>query len=195
MFSIGYATKDIITYIEQLQHHKVTVVADIRSVPYSKAFFDYHQEALKNTLKSNGIAYVYLGAELGPRSKDPQHYNDEQQVQFDRLMNCDLFKSGIERLFSGIKKGYAIALSCAEKDPAICHRSLLVGWSLLHQYEHELQHIRHNGELESQTQMEQRLMQITDTVPDMLTSETDALHLAYKRQCVAYAYRIPEVAR
>jgi uncharacterized protein (DUF488 family) len=192
MFSIGYATKPIFTYIGQLRAQGVNVVADVRSVPYSKVFHDYHQEALKQSLNVAGIQYVYLGLELGPRSKEAVHYNAERQVQFDRLMLSDLFKSGLDRLFDGMKKGFTIALSCAEKDPAICHRSLLVGWSLKHQHSIELQHILHDGGLETQTSLERRLMQLTATVPDMLMDENEALQQAYERQCKACAYRMPE---
>ncbi|MEX0619258.1 MAG: DUF488 domain-containing protein [Pseudohongiellaceae bacterium] len=189
MFSIGYATKPIATYIQQLHHHGVNVVADIRSVPYSKVFHDYHQAALRKRLADAGLQYVYLGLELGPRSKNPAHYNVEQQVQFGRLMASDPFRTGIDRLFDGVEKGYTIALSCAEKDPAICHRSLLVGWSLRHQYDREVWHILHDGGLESQTDMEQRLVQMTETVPDMLMNEAEALKLAYERQCRNCAFR------
>lgn len=192
MFTIGYATKAISTYIQQLHNHGVTVVADVRSVPYSKAFHDYHREVLEQKLKGAGLRYVYLGLELGPRSKDPAHYNEARQVQFDRLMVSDLFKAGIDRLLDGVQKGFTIALTCAEKDPAICHRSLLVGWSLKHQFNVELQHILHDGSLESQTALEHRLAKITNTVPDMLMDEAEALMLAYQRQCKSCAYRIPE---
>jgi uncharacterized protein (DUF488 family) len=191
MFTIGYATKPINTYIQQLQQHGITVVADIRSVPYSKVFFDYHQQALKQHLQQAGLRYVYLGDELGPRSKDPAHYDDSQQVQFDRLMQAPLYQAGVQRLFDGVEKGFRIAMTCACKDPAICHRSLLVGWSLRHQYDCELQHITHDGALESQTALEQRLMTLTDTVPDLLAGEAAALQLAYQQQCRACAYRRP----
>ncbi|WP_020407440.1 DUF488 domain-containing protein [Hahella ganghwensis] len=138
------------------------------------------------------IGYVYLGPELGPRSKDPAHYDERKQVQFDRLMQADLFKSGISRLNDGMSKGYTIALSCAEKDPAICHRSLLVGWSLKHQYGIELQHILHDGQVETQTCLEHRLMETTETYPDMLMDESEAIRAAYTKQCLACAYRIPD---
>ena len=192
LYSIGYATKPIDIYIEQLQRYGIDVVADIRSVPYSKVFHDYHQEALKSTLKAAGIGYVYLGLELGPRSKDTAHYDETNQVQFDWLMQSELFVAGIERLFSGLEKGFTIAMTCAEKDPAICHRSLLVGWALTHRYRLELQHILHDGNFESQAELEYRLLSETNTLPDMLMSETEALALAYQRQCRVYAYRIPE---
>ena len=191
MFSIGYATKPISDYIAQLQQHGVTVVADARSVPYSKRFFDYHQEALKLHLQQAGIRYVYLGEELGPRSKDPAHYDETGQVQFDRLMSAELFRSGIQRLFDGQRKGFCIALTCACKDPAICHRALLVGWALLHTHQQDIQHILHDGMLETQTALERRLLGLTQTVPDILTGEAGALSLAYQRQCQACAYRRP----
>jgi|SRR5690554_1120995 len=192
MFTIGYATKSIEHYLHQLNEHGVDVVADIRSVPYSKVFFDYHQGALREHLANAGIRYVYLGAELGPRSKDPAHYDDSGQVQFQQLMHSDLFKSGIERLFDGLNKGFTIAMTCACKDPAICHRSLLVGWALQHHHDHGLQHILHGDGIEHQSALEHRLLAETNTVADMFTGEAGALQLAYERQCLAFAYRRPE---
>ena len=192
MFTIGYATKSIHTYTDQLKYHGVNVVVDIRSVPYSKVFHDYNRETLRKTLRKEGVRYIDLGKELGPRSKDPCHYNEENQVQFDRLMDSDLFKSGIQRLFEGLEKGFTIALNCAEKNPATCHRSLLVGWSLKHQYQHELEHILHDGALRSQSDLEYQLMALTNTSEDLFTNENQALQLAYDRQCAAFAYRIPD---
>ena len=193
MFSIGYATKPVGEYIAQLQQHGINVVADVRSVPYSKRFFDYHQEALKHHLQQAGIRYVYLGDELGPRSKDPAHYDETGQVQFDRLMQAALFESGIQRLFAGQHKGFCIALTCACKDPAICHRALLVGWALLHAHQLDLKHILHEDGLETQTALERRLLGLTQTEPDIFTGESAALSLAYQRQCQACAYRKPIV--
>lgn len=189
MYTIGYATKSIETYIEQLKAFHVDVVADVRSVPFSKRFFDYHQDVLIKHLQAAGIRYVYLGGELGPRSKDKRHYDQHGQVQFQRLMASDNFKAGIQRLFDGRDKGYTIALTCAEKDPAICHRSLLIGWSLAHEYDLQLSHIDHDGNIETQGKLEQRLLIATDTPEDMLMSPDERLALAYRKQCLAYAYR------
>ncbi len=191
MFTIGYATKPVETYIRQLHHHQVDVVADIRSVPYSRAFFDYHREALRDHLRESGLRYVYLGAELGPRSKNPSHYDADGQVQFGRLMQSELFHAGLGRLFEGLEKGFSIAMTCACKDPATCHRSLLVGWALKHEHNCELQHILHEGGLESQSALEHRLLSLTDTAADMFTGGESALKLAYERQCRAVAYRWP----
>ncbi len=189
MYTIGYATKPIDIYLDQLKTYEIDVVADVRSVPFSKRFFDYHQDALMQHLKRAGIRYVYLGNELGPRSKDDAHYDRHGQVQFDRLMASENFQSGIDRLFDGESKGYAIAMTCAEKDAAICHRSLLIGWHLQHKRGMELHHITHEGDIETQEQLEHRLLSLTDTGSDMLMTEKEALGLAYRKQCLSHAYR------
>jgi hypothetical protein len=148
MFTIGYATKPIDIYVGQLRENGVNVVVDVRSVPYSRAFFDYLREALRDHLQGAGLRYVYPGTELGPRSPDSDHYGIDGQVRFDRLMQSDRFRSGIERLFDGVEKGFTIAISCACKDPAICHRSLLFGRALRHQHGLELHHILHDSGVE-----------------------------------------------
>ncbi len=191
LYSIGYATKPFEVFLAQLQHYRIDAVADVRSVPYSKAFDDYHREALQNRLKAHGIRYVYLGDQLGPRSADPSHYDASGQVQFDRLMASALFGEGLERLQTGLQKGFCIALMCAEKDPAICHRSLLIGYALKRQMEVELLHIGFRGELETQTELEHRLMALTDTQPDIFTDQNACLELAYQRALKQHAYRKP----
>lgn len=189
LYSIGYATKPIETFLAQLKHYDITAIADVRSVPYSKAFFDYHQGALDNTLRQNDIRYVFLGEELGPRSKDPAHYDTNQQVRFDLLSQSELFQKGINRLNKGLQNNWRIALMCAEKDPANCHRSLLIGRALQTSHNIELQHITHTGELEPQNEMDTRLTEIHNTHNDLFCSSEEKIELAYQAQNRLKAYR------
>lgn len=191
LYSIGYATKALDVFIAQLREHRVSALADVRSVPYSRAFHDYHREALAASLKQAGIAYVYLGEELGPRSPHPEHYNARGQVQFTRLHAAEHFLAGIQRLFDGMSKDFHIAMMCAEKDPATCHRSLLIAYYLRHQHDIDVAHIRHDGELESESALQERLMTLTGIEADMLTSRCECLPLAWQEQCRRYAYIKP----
>lgn len=189
IYTIGYATKSINSFITQLQQYEITVVADVRSVPYSNAFFDYHQEAIIQHLKRHHIRYVYLGNELGPRSKDPSHYDDGGQIQFDRLMQAPLFAQGIQRLENGLEKGFSIALMCAEKDPATCHRSLLIGYFLSRNSERPILHITHDGAVEEQPSLEHRLCQLHGMEDDLFMSEEERQAQAYHLQLKATSYR------
>ncbi|WNO07786.1 DUF488 domain-containing protein [Teredinibacter sp. KSP-S5-2] len=191
LYTIGYATKPLTSFIAQLKQYNINAVADVRSVPYSKIFHDYHKENIAAELKKHAIRYVYLGDELGPRSKDETHYDECGQVQFDRLMMSDLFKQGLERLSAGVEKQFNIALMCAEKDPATCHRSLLIGYYLAHHLQKnnpeltlptQLLHIDHNGEIETQNDLEDRVSQLNSQHKDLFMSEEEAKYEAYKMQ-------------
>ena len=196
LYTIGYATKPIEVFIAQLQQYGVDVVADIRSVPYSKVFHDYHQENIQRHLAAHKIRYVYLGNELGPRSKNDAHYDQSGQVQFDRLMQSELFYDGINRLNKGLQKNYTIVLMCAEKDPATCHRSLLVSHYLTHHApentpisEITINHIKHDGQLETQQSLEQRLATMHKLDSDLFMSQREREQQAYEIQLKNTSYR------
>lgn len=189
LFSIGYAGKPIDIFMAQLQYYGVTAVADVRSVPYSKVDSAYHREALASTLKQHRIHYVYLGEELGPRSKVDAHYDECGQVQFDRLARSPLYLQGIARIEKGRQKGLCIALMCAEKDPADCHRSLLIGYDLKRRLGLDLEHITHDGNLETQQQMEHRLMLKYSDSADLFASEDQLTELGCQAQMKSKAYR------
>ena len=191
LYTIGYATKPLDTFLQQLHHYGVSAVADVRSVPYSKVFHDYHRESLQRSLQRAGIAYVWLGEELGPRSKDAAHYNADGQVQFARLMASHLFLRGIARLQQGQQKGFRIALVCAEKDPAVCHRSLLIGHYWARQGGVGPVHICHDGSTESQSELEQRLRQLHGAGDDLFASGQEQVERAWDQQCKQCAYVLP----
>jgi uncharacterized protein (DUF488 family) len=202
LYTIGYATKPIHIFMAQLKAYSIDVVADIRSVPYSKVFKEYHRENIQHQLRQQEIQYVYLGAELGPRSKDENHYDESGQVQFDRLMTSTLFKEGIARLAKGLEKQMTIALMCAEKDSATCHRSLLVGHFLHYKNLEgslgetlgnlEIQHINHSGEVETQSALEDRLVAMQGLEDDLFSSHDDLKRQAYEAQLKKTSYRKPQ---
>lgn len=191
LYSIGYATKPIEVFIGHLRQYDISAVADVRSVPYSRAFYDYNRETLEATLKAASVHYVFLGDELGPRSKNDAHYDEFGQVQFDRLMRSILFLNGIERVQTGIEKGMCIALMCAEKDPVDCHRSLLIAYHLQRQCGIAVQHIRHDGELESQAALEARLVNLHNAGGDLFSTPEELVELAWQKQVRLKAYRRP----
>ena len=106
-------------------------------------------------LADAGIAYTFLGRELGARSDNPACYQ-EGKVQFDRLAQEPIFAEGIGRVIQGMQR-YRIALLCAEKDPLDCHRALLVARKLS-ETGITISHIHADGVLESHQALESRLL-------------------------------------
>jgi len=125
LFTLGHSTHSIGRVIALLQQHGVTAVCDVRSRPYSRWNPQFNREAFRDSLAEAGIAYVFLGKELGGRPEDPECYV-EGRVHYERVARTELFSEGMRRLENEAGKN-RVALVCAEKDPAHCHRALLVG--------------------------------------------------------------------
>ena len=124
LFTIGHSTHPIEEFIALLRRHDITAVCDVRSAPYSRFNPQFRREALAASLKDAGIAYVYLGRELGARVEDPALLEDGR-VSFAKVARSDLFRAGMERVGEGMR-AYRVALMCAERDPIQCHRMILV---------------------------------------------------------------------
>ena len=128
VFTIGHSTHALPAFLDLLRRHGVTALADIRSVPRSRFNPQYNRESLEQALAGHGISYVFLGGELGGRPENPALYLDGQ-AQYQWVAKTEAFKFGIARLVHGAEE-FTIAMMCAEKDPAECHRARLVAPAL-----------------------------------------------------------------
>ncbi|MEN6622978.1 MAG: DUF488 domain-containing protein [Smithella sp.] len=187
LFTIGYSTHSTEYFIELLKKHGITAVCDVRSSPYSRFMPQFNRELLKNELANYHIAYIYLGAELGPRSSDSSCY-ENGKVQYNRVSITDIFQQGLRRLRKGMAS-YRIALMCAEKDPITCHRMILICRNLRND-DIVIRHILEDGNLEDQINAERRLMKLLKVDPvDLFASEAEQIQLAYDLQSEKIAYR------
>jgi len=188
LFTIGYSSYDISSFIGTLKGYDILAVADVRSSPYSGYKPDYNREILKDTLNKAGIYYVFLGEELGARSKDNDCYIDGR-ADHALISRTALFQKGIDRILNGLQK-YRIALMCAEIDPIICHRNILV-CRMLRKYEIAITHILNNGRSETNSSTEKRLMkEYSIENNDLFLADKDLLELAYAKRSVQIAFRI-----
>src|SRR5579859_1320782 len=128
LYTVGHSNRTLEELLAALKAHGITAIADVRSQPYSKMHPQFDREALAASLKAEGIAYVFLGKELGARTPDSSCYEDGK-VQFDRLARTASFQEGLERVREGMEQ-YRVALLCAEREPLACHRTILVSREL-----------------------------------------------------------------
>lgn len=180
LYTIGHSTHTAEKVIHLLQCHGVTAVADVRSLPYSRVSPHFNREEFALRLNSAGIAYVFLGEELGARPKDRSCY-ENGKVQYDRLARTPLFETGLERILRGMKS-HTIALMCAEKDPITCHRAILVCRHLLKRGV-RIAHILEDGSLESQEEAVSRLLRELELPEyDLFQSREEMIEAAYARR-------------
>ena len=186
VYTIGHSTHTVEHFLGLLQGAGITAVADVRSQPFSRFNPQFNRDALTQSLKVAGIAYVFVGRELGARSDDPACY-DHGRVIYSRLAGTAAFHDGIERVLSGAEK-YRVALMCAEKEPLECHRTLLVGRALRDRAVN-VAHIHADGRVESYEDAMLRLLDITGLPrEDLFRSPAELRQEALAKQELRVAY-------
>ena len=157
IFTIGHSNHSIEQFIELLQQHGITAIADVRSHPHSRYLPHFNKSELADALKKAGIRYVFLGRELGARPNNKDCYDLSGKALYERIAATPEFSEGIQRLLKGVES-FKISLMCAEKDPITCHRTILVCQNL-RTYDLTIQHILADGTLEDHDALEAKLLE------------------------------------
>ncbi len=180
VFTIGHSSLAIDSFIRLLKLHRVTAVADVRSMPFSRRYPWFSKREFKESLRDSNIAYVAMGAELGGRPNAEALLSDGV-ADYNAMAATSEFKHGLARILRGSER-YKIALTCSERDPLHCHRCLLVSRNLL-SLGVTSTHIHGDGRLETQADAESRLLSEEQLVEDdFLLSDDDRLALAYEKR-------------
>jgi uncharacterized protein (DUF488 family) len=186
IYTVGHSNHPIEKFIGLLTANCITAIADVRSQPYSRRNPQFNKDRLAAALAHSGIAYVFLGKELGARSEDPSCY-EKGRVQYPRLAQTAAFKEGIRRVFLGAQK-FRLALMCAEKEPLDCHRTLLVSRAL-DQLGVPIAHILADASIEPQERTLARLIDMVGLAKDdMFQQQAELVAHACKlrEQRIAY---------
>jgi uncharacterized protein (DUF488 family) len=168
IYTIGHSSYTQEQFLELLLQYQINCIVDVRSIPYSKYASQFNKEEIKRFLKNRSIYYVFMGKELGARREDRNLYTNEGYLDFEKTSKTLSFLNGIERIETGIEKGYRIAIMCKEKDPIDCHRNILVARKLYIQG-YKVLNILESGLLESQEDLEIRLLNIYFPERDQLS--------------------------
>jgi hypothetical protein len=188
IFTAGHSNHEVSRFVELLGRAGIRTVLDVRSSPFSQRLPQFNQPELKRELQTSGMGYVFLGDELGGRPTEVAVYDGEGRVDYWRVRRTLWFRKGIERLLDESRRG-AVALVCAEEDPLDCHRALMITAELAEQGVHA-RHLRGNGTIETNAQLETRLFEITGIGGGMATGLFAATLPATERaELLTEAYR------
>ena len=189
IYTIGHSTHGGEKLIDLLKRHEINAVGDVRSSPYSRINPQFNRNSIRDALRAHDITYVFLGEQLGARTKDQSCY-ENGKVRYDRLARTEAFRRGIERVKKG-SESHRLALLCAEKDPIFCHRMILISRPLVDEG-FDLHHILESGEVETQVHAEERLLRrLRISESDLFRPRAAAVAEAFRRQGEAIAYQEP----
>jgi len=185
VLTIGHSTLHYERFLALLRQASVTAVADVRTAPFSRHFPHFNRDVLRDELRQDSIAYVFLGEELGGRPKDKRFFRNGI-ANYEKMAETQEFARGLDRVIEGAKK-YRIAMMCSEHDPLDCHRCLLVGRAL-RERGIAVRHILNGGRTVDHQQIEAKLMEMSGK------SDIDLFEPRTKRLAAAYRDRAMKVA-
>lgn len=156
IYTIGYSGFTVNDFINVLKKYEITSVIDVRSNPNSRFHPSYNKENLERILKLNRIVYRNY-KEFGARQEDRRYYK-KGYLDFNEYTQSDAFLHGVRKVEIGMTRNYVVVLMCAEKDPSMCHRSIMIGRKF-HELGYIVKNILADGSYELQESIERRLVE------------------------------------
>ena len=130
-FTVGHSNHQPGHLVTLLSVHRVAVVLDVRSTPYSRYARQFNRETVGTMFTAAGFRYRWCGDRLGGRPRAPGTSGSPVTPDYDQVRASSGFKEGIKAIAASARRGTRCCLMCAEKDPAQCHRSVLIAPALM----------------------------------------------------------------
>ena len=199
IYSIGYTSFEINSFIDIIKEHDISCVVDVRSNPVASEYYQiYSRTSLEKILNSKNIYYRNYALEFGARQADYSLYKEFGYLDFDRFIKTTNFLLGINKIKKGLELGYNFVLMCAEKDPINCHRAIMVAKGFK-ENGIIVDHIMADNSIQSQIDIEQRLLNMYFPQRGQQNlfeekTEEDYIKEAYRVQNSKIGYKIEKVA-
>jgi uncharacterized protein (DUF488 family) len=128
VLTIGHSNRPLDEFLAMLAAHRVTMVADVRKMPRSRANPQFNTDTLPAALARHGIGYEHFpglgGLRKGSSDSPNGAWENASFRAFADYMLTPEFDRALEKLFKA-SAGCRPALMCAEAVPWRCHRSVI----------------------------------------------------------------------
>lgn len=186
VLTIGHSTLPYEQFLALLRGCGVTAIADVRSAPYSRYAPQFNRETLRDSLRADGVSYVFMGDDLGGRPTGRAFFS-QGVADYEKMARAPNFENGLERVTTGAKR-HRVALMCSEQDPLDCHRCLLLGRALAARRV-GVAHILATGQRTTQAEIEHGLLVASGRdAEDLFASREERLAAAYRERARKVAF-------
>jgi uncharacterized protein (DUF488 family) len=129
LFTVGHSSLLIEEFLDLLRRHRVEVLVDVRTAPYSRYCPQFNGPDLQRAVESAGVQYCFAGKALGGKPADASLRGEEGVPDYDKIAATPLYEEGLSQLET-LAARFRVAIMCSEADPAQCHREKLIARSL-----------------------------------------------------------------
>lgn len=173
VFSVGHSSHSWEEFRHLIEQAGVDCIVDVRTSPTSR-WTHFRKNELRVRLNRIGVAYLYLGAELGGHST-------KGGGSYSEMARSSSFAAGIARVLD-VAERCRSSLMCSEHEPLSCHRFLLIARHLVEQHGVSVEHILRDGRIEPHHQTEDRLIALHGGIDDLFQSRPERLSYSYRWQ-------------
>ena len=154
IYTIGHGNLPESTFKDLMAGAQIELLVDVRSTP-SSGYAPYaNLRDLPWVLKPVGAAYEFMGDSLGGKPQDRSLYHADGKPDYSKMREHSRFRGGLDRLVKRASRRRT-AMLCSEEDPSVCHRLLMIG-PALEGRGWELRHIRGDGQVQSNGELQRR---------------------------------------
>ena len=183
LYMIGHSNHPLELFKDMLEREKISLLYDIRMIPFSRYVPQYNQTTLPKTLEEWDIAYKYR-SDIGPRVEGDTPLYDKNGFNYDKALNRERIVEGLKLLVSELNENDNVAIMATKKEPLECHRFLVLS-RVLQNMGHTIKHILPDETVSTES-LEKRLV---DTLQRRIKRGTveapekyDTLEFAYYAQ-------------
>jgi len=182
-YMVGHSNHPLELFHEMLAREEITLLYDIRMIPFSRYVPQYNQTTFPAILQEWGIAYQYR-SDIGPRVEGDTPLYDGDGFHYDKALKRERIVKGLEALASELNADEKVAIMATKKEPLECHRFLILS-RVLKEMGHNIIHILPEESVTTEAleaklvaTLERRIKRGTVALPQ----KYDTLELAYAAQ-------------
>jgi|LGOV01.1.fsa_nt_gb uncharacterized protein (DUF488 family) len=125
IFMVGHSNYPLEQFIEMLQRENISVLYDIRVMPFSRYVPQYNQTTFPEELAKHEIEYEYR-KELGPRIEGDESVYDNNGFNYNVALSRDRIIKGLKNIVENHASLENIVIMATKREPLECHRFLIL---------------------------------------------------------------------
>ena len=185
IFMIGHSNHPLKLFKTMVQRESISIIYDIRMIPFSRYVPQYNQTTLPAQLDEWGVEYRYRN-DIGPRFEGDEPLYDKSGFNYKKALNRERIISGLSEITAECSESSTvnIAIMATKREPLECHRFLILSRQLI-KMGHTVSHILPDETVSTQfleekliATLQRRVKRGTVTLPE----ECDITDFAYFTQ-------------
>jgi len=139
IYMVGHSNHPLELFQSMLQRENITVLYDIRMIPFSRYVPQYNQTTFPDTLKEWNIEYRYF-SDIGPRVEGDTPLYNKDGFNYELALNRERIITGLKKLSEELQEDDRVAIMATKREPLECHRFLILS-RVLQEMGHTIKHI------------------------------------------------------